>query len=197
MTQEQLNNFIDELLGALDRMVPVHGAFRRDLRPMIHEQKFSIRQPLLIPPAYALLAWYTVDVVVIATEMAEDGQDKVVRIVLPGQIFTDLYSFFKDKPSRIKFTPITEGNLLVIRRGDYKKLEVYQETNELVRHIMLMEKEAEAQRSRLMSQKPKEKFALFAKEFPLAELPNKYCASYLNLDEADYSRLKADYLKNL
>jgi len=197
MTQEQLNQFITELIDALDSMVPVHGPFRRDLAPMIREQKYTIRQPLLIPPAYAQLAWYTVDVVVIATEMDDDGQENVVRIILPGQIFTDLFSFFKHKPSRTKFTPITEGNLLVIRKPDYKMLEIYQETQELVRHIMLMEKEAEAARSHLMSQRPKEKFALFTRNYPFADLPNKYCASYLKLDEADYSRLKADYLKNL
>ncbi|MBD1366581.1 hypothetical protein IDJ77_22395 [Mucilaginibacter sp. ZT4R22] len=193
MKPAELEKRINELLEVLHAMVPVSPGFRSDVNSLPTAQLSAAKEVILLPPAYARYVWYSVDVWLIASLEDENGNDRVIRIYGPGQIFTDSLSFFKAKPSNLKLTVLTKGTLLSLKRSAIIELKKHQETHELVTYILLVEQQVEAWRTRVMGLHDKDKVATFAAVYPMNKIPNKYGASFLNMVPANYSREKAAY----
>ncbi|MEO6521351.1 MAG: hypothetical protein ABIN91_06735 [Mucilaginibacter sp.] len=188
-----LNDRANELLEVLSLMFPVSPGFRVDFSKLPATQYCRIKEVILLPPAYARYAWYSVNVWLMASLIDEQGADRVVRFYGPGQIFTDPLSFFKAKPSGLKLSALTPGLLLSMRRNGVVELKKYPETHELVTNILLLEQQTEAWRSRVMGLHDKDKLAAFAEAYPLHKIPSKYAASFLNMGTANYCRERAAY----
>jgi len=185
---------ISQLLEALHSMFPLSTGFAITLPPLMHPQHGSHKQELLIPPARAVFAWFILDGIVIALEEDQNGTEQVIRIYLPGSIFTDLRSFLNDKRSTIRLVVIGDAELMYISRKDYKThMEPFAETHKLVEHILFLEQEIESVRTRLMSLSERERIKEFARIYPMNKLPNISAASFLQMSEANYCREKARY----
>lgn len=187
MTNLVFEKCIDQLLMSLSAITPLSPAYKQAIKQSNNVQPFDVNLPLLNPFSITNLSWYNVDTYVIVSEIGENGAEKVVRIVLPGQIFTDLQSFFKSEPSNLKFIPIKEGNILVMEKADYKELEIFDETREIVHSIMLSEQLRESWRAKIMALNDEDKVKEFVLIYPIDELPAFYCASFLNMTELRYS----------
>jgi len=185
---------INHLLEALSSMFPLSTGFSVTLPPLMHPQSGSHKQELLIPPNRAAFAWFILEGIVIALEQDQNGIEQVIRIYLPGGIFTDFRSFLNDKRSTIRLMVIGDADLMYISREDYKiHMEPFPETHKLVEHILFLEQETEAVRTRLMALTERDRIKEFAGIYPMNKLPNISAASFLQMSEANYCREKARY----
>ncbi|MBB6130809.1 cyclic nucleotide-binding domain-containing protein [Mucilaginibacter lappiensis] len=193
MKPADLEKLINKMMEMLYGMIPLSVGFRMDFKPMVLAQLCTAKEVIFLRTHYVRHVWYSVDVWLIASLIDEQGNDRVVRIYKPGQIFTDAISFFKAIPSRLEFRAFTKGVLLSIRRSAVMELKKHPETHELVTSTLLLEQETEAWRVRVMAMHDKDKVEAFAAEYPINKVPNKYAASFLNMVPANYSREKAAY----
>ncbi|WP_124580202.1 Crp/Fnr family transcriptional regulator [Pedobacter sp. KBW06] len=184
---------IDTLLEYLNLMVPISPSFRREIRSMLTQHSFIGKHLLVNPGTYVNRAWFNVDGFVIASLVEENGTERVIRIYQPWQIFTDMFSFLKSRPSTLKFSVITKCTLLVIQRSDYETLKIYPETQDLFSNIMWEEQKIEIFRTRLMTLTDQSKVIEFASVYPINKLPNKVCASFLKMTESRFSIAKAKF----
>jgi CRP-like cAMP-binding protein len=185
---------INQLLDALGSMFPLSTGFSITLPPLMHPQSGNHKQELLIPPNRATFAWFILEGIVIAVEPDQNGIEQVIRIYLPGSIFTDFRSFLNDKRSTIRLVAIGDINLMYISREDFKNhMEPFPETHKLVEHILFLEQELEAVRTRLMALIERERIKEFARIYPMNKIPNVSAASFLQMSEANYCREKARY----
>lgn len=193
MNLHELDILVNMLLEILHDMAPVSQSFRIEIKQMMAFQPNSVKTPLLEFSAYALRAWFNVDAVIVGIVEDDKDDEVVVRIITGAHIFTDLPSFFKNTPSRMKYKVISEGRMLFMKKIDYLKLKKYSETAELVQLIMLNEQEVEIWRTKIMGMGDEAKIAEFAKVYPMNKLPNNICASFLQMTEPNYSTAKGLY----
>jgi len=193
MKPDDLKDRTNELLEALQLMFPISPGFRKEFGTLPAAQSCVTKEVILLPPAYARYAWYSVDIWLMVSLTDEHGSERVIRFYGPGQIFTDAFSFFRAKPSGLKFMALTQGMLLSIRRSAVIELKKHPETHELVTNILLTEQQTDAWRAMVMGLHDKDKVAVFAGVYPMNKIPSKYAASFLNMTMANYCRERAAY----
>jgi len=187
---------IENLLEILDYLSRITVGFRKDLTAFLGEEVTLIKNDLLyrigvhIDSACFLSSGFIV---------GKDKNGKVVRFYGPGSIITDLASFFEGIVSSIELFAVTECKIFYLERTRYRILEEkYSESLKLKDKIIFQEKEIDVKRAEMLRQKPRERFLHFVKDYPFfTQLPNRLCASFTNNTEADYSRFKAEYLRNM
>ncbi|WP_316833762.1 hypothetical protein [Pedobacter nutrimenti] len=187
---------IEELMEKLHGMFPITVPFRTELKEVMYTENADKLEVLLKAGTGVWLAWYLEEGLV-EGKVERNGIKMVERFYKSGEIFTDMDGFFEGKKALLEFTTITTCKLWVLTRAHYIELEKYKETHRLKDAMMLLEKRIDAERAYMMTLQVKERFAYFAKLYPFLELPNKLCASFLNMYESNYSKYKADYLRNL
>ncbi|MES2418327.1 MAG: hypothetical protein V4541_09070 [Bacteroidota bacterium] len=183
--------FKERLLELLYNWVPLTPSFRISLKALLHLQHENPKTILLNPPKHASRAWFSLDCFVVAYTYDESGNLNVVRIYMPNDIFTDLSSFFQDRPAKLKLTIIQGNELLYIKKEDFNTLKIFPETFDLVQHIMLVEQDLEAWRVWIMTLKDEQKVHEFSLRYPMNLLPNHLCASFLQMTQSRYSAEKA------
>jgi len=185
--------FKARLLDLLDSWVPLSISFRIKLKELLHIQKESSKAILLSPPDHATKAWFCVNIYVAGYTYNESGDLNVVRIYKPNDVFTDLPSFFQDKPAKLKLIVIQGEELLYFKKEDFYILKSFPETFDLVQHVMIMEQDLEAWRVWIMTLKDGQKIQQFSQHYPINLLPNHICASFLQMTPSRYSAEKALY----
>jgi hypothetical protein len=181
----------NRMLDVLYKWVPLSASFRIALRDLMNLQQESPKAILLNPPDHAVKAWFSVNCYVAAYTFDADGGQHVVRIYMPDDAFTDLFSFFQDKPSRLRLVVIQGEELLYLKKEDFNSLRLFPETFDLVQYVMLMEQELEAWRVWIMTLKAEQKVQQFSLRYPMYLLPNHICASFLQMTAAKYCVEKA------
>lgn len=187
---------IEELLEKLHGMFPITVPFRTELKKVMYTENADKLKVLLKAGRAVGLAWYLEEGLIEGT-VERNGIRMVERFYKSREIFTDMDGFFEGRKAALEFTAITTCKLWVLTRDHYIELEKYKETHKLKDAMMLLEKRIDAERAYMMSLQVKERFAYFAGGYPFMEIPNKLCASFLNMYESNYSKYKGDYLRNL
>jgi hypothetical protein len=182
---------VNRLLDVLYSWVPLSASFRIALKGIIYSQRVQVRTILLEPPAHSLKVWFNVDCFIAAYAYDEGGQEHVERIYMPNHLFTDLFSFFQNKPSRLKFIVIEGEEMLFIKSEDFKLLKTFAETTDIVQYAMLKEHELETWRTWIMTLNDCEKVHQFSLHYPIHLLPNHICASFLQMTPSRFSAEKA------
>ena len=182
---------INRLLDLLYSWVPLSASFRLAIKPMLQLQHVQARTILLDPPSHALKVWFSVDCFVAAYAYDEGGQEHVERIYMPNNLFTDLFSFFQSKPSRLKLVVIEGEEMLFIKWEDFKLLKTFAETADIVQYGMLKEHELESWRAWVMTLTDSQKVYQFSLHYPIHLLPNHICASFLQMTASRFSAEKA------
>ena len=191
MDEERHTVLTNKLLDMLYSWVPLSTSFRIALRDLLYLQLENPKAVLLNPPDHAIKAWFSANCYVAAYAYSESGDLNVVRIYMPNDIFTDLFSFFQDKPAKLKLMVIQGEELLYIRKEDFSALKLFPETFDLVQYVMLMEQDLEAWRVWIMTLKAEQKVQQFSLHYPMYLLPNHICASFLQMTPAKYCVEKA------
>ena len=189
------------LLEYLHQMFPITIGFRNDLTTMMSETiTLGKSVTFLSIGELVKFAWFLEEGFVKGTIIDWRGTEIAIRIYKPGDIIADLDGFFRHKKQKlasIRLTSITPCSLSALKRTDYLKLEVYPETEKLKEYMLLLEKQIDFERAEMMSLKPRGRFLYFAARhsYALAHLPNRLCACFVNIHEADYGKYKAAYLR--
>ncbi|MES2455799.1 MAG: helix-turn-helix domain-containing protein [Bacteroidota bacterium] len=180
----------ENLQADLNRMIPTSEGFNRDLLPMLKERTVQVGKILIRRGRKAKRAWQLLTGIIVALKEDEKGNITVMKIICPGQIFTDLDSFFEGTPVRYSYVAVTKVSLLQIEQSSFIKLKKYAETAQLVQHIMLMEKQTEEIKTELFALHPDQRVTAFAGFYPIYQIPNFYAASFLRMEESDYVQQK-------
>ena len=196
MESDRYKVHIDRLLDILYGWVPFSVTFRVALADLLRGQNETPKSLLLTPPEYAIRAWFSINCYVVAYAYNESGDLNVVRIYMPDDIFTDLNSFFQNKPAKLRLMIIQGEDLLFIKKEGFNTLKSFPETFDLVQYVMLMEQEIEAWRVWIMTLKDEQKIEQFSLRYPMNQLPNHICASFLQMTPSRYSAAKANFNRN-
>jgi hypothetical protein len=181
---------VNRLLDILYSWVPLSASFRIALKGLIYSQRVQAKTILLEPPAHALKGWFSVDCFIAAYAYDGGGQEHVERIYLPNDLFTDLFSFFQNKPSRLKLIVIEGEEMLFIKLEDFRLLKTFTEMVEIVQYAMLKEHELESWRAWVMTLNDRQKVYQFSLHYPVHLLPNHICASFLQMTPSRFSAEK-------
>lgn len=186
---------IIKLSNAFNTLHPISTPLKNDLKnlaiPVKEEKAVDL---LTIGKSYDRVI-FLADGYVKGKFYEENGKKTIARIYQPGAIFTDLQAFFLQDKTSITLTTITKCDLLMIKRDDFYKLQQYPEMDALKSTIFLLEKNIDFDRTKMLMMKPYLRFRYFAAVYSFAELPNKVCANFLHMYEANYCRIKAQYLR--
>lgn len=193
MDTESHSVYANRLLDVLYSWVPLTVSFRTALKALLRSQRVGTRAILLNPPDHALKGWFSVNCFIVAYAYDEGGNQHVERIYMPDDVFTDLFSFFQNKPARLKFVVIQGEEMLFIKKEDFKLLRAYAETVDLVQHVMLKEHALESWRAWIMTLKDDHKVHQFSLHYPINLLPNHVCASFLQMTPSRFSAEKARF----
>jgi len=186
---------IEELLEKLHGMFPITIPFRTELKTVMYAEEHDKLKILLKEGSSVDFACY-LETGLVEGSVKRNGIKMVERFYKAGEIFTDMDGFFEGKKALIEFTTVTKCKIWVLTRAHYVELEKYKETDKLKDAMMLLEKRIDAERAYMMTLSAKERFAYFAVRHPFQELPNKLCASFVSMYESDYSKYKAEYLRD-
>lgn len=185
------------LLNQLHTIHPISIAFRNELTFFLKEVDKEKAHPFLRIGQLATWACMLVSGYIKGSVIDKDGNEVVIRFYDPLSFVTDLESFYNCVNSEMDLTAITDCKVQFLEKSDYVKLEKYGETEKLKSHIILREKVLADKRNLMLRLKPKQRFAVFVKDYPFFNvLPNYDCASFLNMGIWEYCRLKAHYLRN-
>ncbi|RQO79073.1 hypothetical protein DBR40_04965 [Pedobacter sp. KBW01] len=196
MEDDRRTRYINRLLDVLYKWVPFSVSFRVALKELLFIQQENPKAVFLDPPDYAIRAWFSINCFIAGYSYNESGNLNVVRIYMPDNIFTDLASFFQNKPAKLKFVVIQGEELLYIKKEDFSSIKMFPETVDLVQYVMLNEQELETWRVWIMTLKDGQKIEQFALHYPMNMLPNHICASFLQMTPSRYCAEKSLYNRN-
>lgn len=179
-------NNIHRLLNDLNKIFPLSAGFWNDLPSMMTEKSKKSGYVFLKAGNVAKKAWQLLSGFIVVIRIDDDGKEIVEKIYYPKQIFTDLNSFFENVPIKARFVAVGNVRVLEIRRKEVLKLEKYPETQKLVQHIIFLDSNAADAKVQMLRLSAIERVKLFLEEYAVEGLPNKYCASLLNLEEEEY-----------
>lgn len=194
MGEDQDNSYANRLLDQLYGWVPLSVSFRLALRELIKLQREFPKSIIIDSSQHAKRMWYSLDSFVVGYDYTRGNGQKVTRIYLPGDVFTDLSSFFQNKPAKLKLVILQGGDLLYVTRADFNGLRQYAEGFDLIQHLMLLEQELESWRGWIMTLRDEQKVAEFNQRYPMYLLPNHICASFLQMTPSRYSAVKANFI---
>jgi len=130
--------------------------------------------------------------------MDREGHEIVKYFVEPGQFFTDIESYEKDRPARLNIIALTEARILYITRSQKHQLQQkIPQSNYVFKSFA-----AEALNRMIQSQHflhmgtAVDQYKHFIEHHPeLAQnVPLKYIASYLGITQSSLSRIRNQWL---
>ncbi|RZM26958.1 MAG: hypothetical protein EOO88_15110 [Pedobacter sp.] len=193
---ESQDQAIDKLLDLLYGWVPYTPAFKMEITQLMKFQSANAKQLLYPYGSHVTSAWFSYDCWAAQYERVSDGLEEVVKLHRPGDIFTDLNSFFRGNQATSKTIILEGSSLLQLTRSAYQQLKQYPETAELLQHYMLLQTDHEAWRLHLMSLSDRDKIKQFASKYPIHKLPASIAASYLRISPSRFSSLRGNYNKS-
>jgi len=182
---------IDLLLNHLNIIFPISEEFRKDLRRILKLRIIKKNTVLIKINKKVKKAWWLITGFVSASTMDKNGKETVVRIHLPGQIFTAFYSFFEDRLTVHKIKAVSDIKVLEIKKEDFIGLKAkHPEAMDLATLIILQNTRTEIERGNLTSLPINEKVGAFSETYPIQNIPNSASASFLQMPEQDYVEQK-------
>ncbi len=185
----------DALLRGLNDIFPIGNAFQHDLVSKMRMKQFNIRKRLLKKDKVASKAWRLEEGIVGVIDRGLPGSAQIVRIIMPGTIFTDLDSFFRNRRIRFDYVALTDVKVNELTRDDFKKLKKHPETAELVVDILLSLAALNEVYLKVLRQPAAMRVAFLAENHvPFSSIPDEHAANYLELAPEDYLAEKARFL---
>lgn len=172
---------IARLLNDLNNMTPLSAGFWNEIQPLMTEKHKKSGYLFLKPGQVAGKAWHLITGFILTIRTGSDGEETVEKIYYPNAIVTDLESFFELVPVRFKFLAVGEVVVLEIKRSGVMKLEQYPETSKLIQHIAFIEKKGTEEILQMLRLPEEDRVSFFLRNYPVADLPAHYGASFLNL----------------
>lgn len=191
MEKHNLDKAVESLLDRLYHWAPLSASFRMLLKEKIGVQQQVAKSILLDQGAHAKRIWYSVDCIVIGYDYGRGSSEYVNRIYLPGDIFTDLGSFFHLTATKSKLLVLQGSELLYIGRENFSELRIYPEGFDLMQQLMLREHDLQVWRGWLMALRDEQKVKEFGVIFPIYQIPNHIAASFLQMTPSRFSAIKA------
>jgi len=185
----------DALLRGLNDIFPIGNAFQTDLVSKMRIRQFHIKKRLLKKDKVAGKAWRLEEGIVGLIDRGSPGSTQIVRIIMPGTIFTDLDSFFRNRRIRHDYVALTDIKVNELTRDDFRKLKKHPETAELVVDILLSLASLNEAYLKVLRQPAAMRVAFLAENhMPFCSIPDEHAANYLELALEDYLAEKARYL---
>lgn len=186
---------IDKLLEILYGWSPYAPAFKIEITQLMKSQKVKAKQLLYPYGSHVTSAWFSYNCWAAQLEKAKNGLEEVTKIHRPGDIFTDLNSFFRGNEATSKILILEGDSLLQMTKNCFQKLKQHPETTELLQHYMLLQTDHDAWRLHLMALTDQEKIKQFAEKYPINKLPASIAASYLRVSPSRFSSLRGNFNK--
>lgn len=183
---------IQELLKLLNSWHPISASLREELRNVMKLETVTHKQQLSHEGSYINKAWYSIDCSIASYQTSLSGSEEVIAIYRPTEIFTDLFSFLEQKPTKQRLVVIDGTQLLYIGRKDFNLLRSYMQTSLLLEHYLLTQRQNDHWRMELFSLSDKQKVSRFAERYPINNLPANISASYLKMDPSRFSKLRGE-----
>ncbi|WP_256007505.1 helix-turn-helix domain-containing protein [Pedobacter deserti] len=177
---------IERTLNDLDKKFPVTPEFRAKLGPLLKLQTGKADHVFLSAGDEARDAWKLLEGIVAVFKPDRKGRLVVVKLYLPGDIFTDLLSFFEKKPISGTYRSLTRFRARRLELDDFEGLKDFPETMRLAELIMMEEGTQESARAELLALKGPERAEAFLDMYPDINIPDAYAASFLRITEAQY-----------
>ncbi|RZM23421.1 MAG: hypothetical protein EOO88_26210 [Pedobacter sp.] len=193
MEGDRFDKAVDRLLEMLYRWAPLSASFRIALKDRLYLQKVKPKSVLLELGGHAKRIWYSLDCTVIGYDYTRGSGEYVNRIYLPGDIFTDLNSFFQLKATTSKLVVVQGMELLCIGREEFSALKSFDEGFDLMQQIMLTEHDLQVWRGWIMTLRDEQKVREFNSRYPMYHLPNHICASFLQMTPSRFSAIKGNF----
>lgn len=189
---------IERFLDLLNKMVPIGLPYRVKLKSVLSYKTFKNRRVLfrkgkVTTKAYQLLSGYLVGI-----NVDENGEESIEFINFPGDIVTDMFSFFQGNLIRFSIRCVGEVRALEFKKRDFEQFNIYPETNKIVQHIMMAKEQIAYQCRILLKIKPVSlRVQKFVTSHPVLDLPSRYGASYLDITESEYIEYSQPHFKHL
>ena len=187
---EPQQTHLQSLTNLLATWAPLSSNFRQNLNHYLQLQHVKQKQELAAIGTHLNMAWYSIDCWATASHPLPNGRDEITSIYAPNEIFTDIGSFLMGHSTQHQLTIVQGHTLLKIDRTHFNQLRSHQETAALLEHYLLLQQDKHQWRMDLLVLPDQQKFNLFAKHYPIHELPGKTCASYLRMTPSRYSAAK-------
>jgi AraC-like DNA-binding protein len=182
---------IDKLLLMLNSMYPISDDFKLDIRPMLPGRYKKHNHRFLKAGSVAKTAWQLLSGYVIVVGKDANGKKAVKGIVCPGEIFTDLNSFFyKDIKITYDYFAIGKVKVLELQKSDFVKLYQYPETNQLVNKVMLHWGATEAIKVDMIALPYPQRIINFYAHYQVPGLADRYIACFLRIPFLEFIELK-------
>lgn len=139
-------------------------------------------------------AWFLRSGFIVALEGNKSGQKTVTNIYCKGSIVTDLLSFFGDEKVCLDYLAVGQIEVLELKKSDYLEISHYPEISKLVQHTTFSELKMSRQKSSLRYARSNEMMEQFFIKYKPFGLPDKYCASFLEINLERYIELKVDLI---
>lgn len=185
---------IEQLLDDLNAMLPISASFRIQLSPILKEKNKSNNYIFLKAGKQAKKGWQLLSGFILAIRTDANENNVVVKIYTPRQMVTDLPSFFQGHAVRYTYIGVGQVKVLEIKKKNFIKLHQHEETNKLVNHITFLERDIEAARAEILVLPDRERIISFFAQYPVTDLPDVYCASFLRIPIESYMELKVELL---
>lgn len=189
---------IERFLDLLNEMFPISFAFRAKLKSMLSSKTFKNRKVLFRKGKLATKSYYLLSGYLIGISVDENGKENIESIHFPGDIVTDMYSFFKGNLIQYSIRCVGEVRVLEFKKRNLEQFNIYPETNKLVQDIMMAKEQIAYQCRTLLTIKPVSlRVAKFVTSHPVIDLPSSYGASYLDITESEYIEYSFPHFKQM
>lgn len=186
-----LKKMLDKLNGLSEITIPLRIELERMMTPVTLEK--GARWLDFGAPVDS--AWYIETGDIEGLRIVE-GLEKVRRLYGSNAIFTDMDAFFKKGLATMRFNVLNPCKLWVLQRSDYFKLEqMFAETQHLKTGMLLLETALSNDHGDMLVMQEKPRVWHFCQHYPFQNLPNKTCASFLDMYDSDYCSYKNEYLR--
>lgn len=186
---------IECLLDALDAMFPISPVFRAHLRKLMRPRKAKNGKILLQGGKIAKKAWQLLDGHLVGFKKDKNGNENICFIYYPGEIITDMPSFFEGHLVQFSIRCVGEVSLLELKKKDFEELNVYKETEKLVQHLMMRREQIAIDRGDLLRLPVPLRVEKFVTSNPVLNLPAEYAASFLSIGENEYIAYSLPHFK--
>lgn len=167
-------------------MTALSADFTADIKLLMEQKHKKAGYLFLKPGQIATRAWYLASGFIVALNIDRYGTEVVERIYFSSDVVTDLTSFFTEVPVHFKFVGVGDVTVLEIKREGVRKLEKHPETQELIQHVAFLENNRSDEIRQINRLTAEDQVMDFLEKYPVAGLPEQYCASYLNIPLAQY-----------
>ncbi|MFA4870222.1 MAG: helix-turn-helix domain-containing protein [Pedobacter sp.] len=150
----------------------------------------------LRPGKQAKSIWHLRSGFIVEVSQDISGMQTIMDIYSPGAFVTDLPSFFYNKLVAYKYIAIGQVEVHELTREQYLKLEPYSERVKFKGLLMSNAIRINDVKSEMFLLAPRERIIFFFNQYDVAELADKYCASFLRISAENYTQLKISLLKS-